>query len=437
MTKNTPRILNAWCMYDWANSVHALVIVSSIFPIYFSNTAKNAQGGDNVDFLGFTINNSALFSFSVSFAFLFIALVNPILGAIADFSGQKKTFMKAFVYVGALSCASLYFFDRNHLVLGVLAFVVSLIGWCGSLVFYNAYLPEIATKNRFDKLSARGFALGYVGSVLLLIFNLTMLTKPDWYGQIDSGTACKISFVLVAIWWAGFAQIPFRFLPNGTPSPKMQAGSDWIWNGFRGLKQVLQELAHLPKTKQFLLAFFFYNMGVQTVMYVGTIFGSNELHLPDNALIVTILLLQIVAIFGAYLFAIVSGKIGNTNAISIMLFIWMVICVGAYFVQTELQFYVLAANIGFVMGGVQSLSRSTYAKLLPKNTPDTASYFSFYDFCDKMSTCLGTIAFGVITQYAGMRKSLLFLVLIFGLGLLLLRRVPIGTKNYGSRLVSH
>ena len=424
MTKNTPRILNAWCMYDWANSVHALVIVSSIFPIYFSNTAKNARGGADVDFLGFTVNNSALFSFAVSFAFLFIALVNPILGAIADFSGQKKTFMKAFVYGGALSCASLYFFDRNHLVLGVLAFMLSLIGWCGSLVFYNAYLPEIATEDRFDKLSARGFAMGYVGSVLLLIFNLTMLTKPEWYGNIDSATACQISFLLVAVWWVGFAQISFRFLPNSTPFPKMRTGSNWIWNGFRALKQVLQELAHLPQTKQFLLAFFFYNMGVQTVMYIGTIFGSNELHLKDNALIITILLLQIVAIFGAYLFAILSGKIGNTSAISMMLLIWMGICVGAYFVQTELQFYGLAASIGFVMGGVQSLSRSTYAKLLPENTPDTASYFSFYDFCDKMSTFLGTIMFGIITQYSGMRNSLLFLVFIFGIGLLILRRMP-------------
>ncbi|TAG18232.1 MAG: MFS transporter [Cytophagia bacterium] len=425
MKKNVPAILNAWCMYDWANSVHALVIVSSIFPIYFSNTAKNAQGGADVDFLGFTINNSALFSFSVSFAFLFIALINPILGAIADFSGKKKTFMQGFVYLGAVSCAMLYFFDSAHLVFGVLVFTLSLIGWCGSLVFYNAYLPEIATENRYDKLSARGFTMGYLGSVLLLVFNLTMLLKPEWYGNISSGMACRVSFVLVAVWWIGFAQIPFYYLPKGQPSSKAGAtNSNWIWNGFRELKHVLAELNHLPRTKQFLLAFFFYNMGVQTVMYIGTIFGSNELHLPDNALIMTILILQIVAILGAYLFAVLSGKMGNTNTISIAILIWMGICLGAYFVQTESQFYVLAAGIGFVMGGVQSLSRSTYAKLLPENTPDTASYFSFYDFCDKMSTFLGTVIFGLITQWSGMRNSLLFLVVIFAVGLLILRRIP-------------
>ncbi|AXE16431.1 MFS transporter [Runella rosea] len=432
MEKNKSSILNAWCMYDWANSVHSLVIVSAIFPIYFSNTAVNAQGGADVDFLGMTVNNSALFSFAVSFAFLFIALVNPILGAIADFSGSKKRFMQFFVYLGSFSCLLLYFFKRENLELGVVAFAISLIGWSGSIVFYNAYLPEIATENRYDKLSARGFTMGYIGSVLLLIFNLTMLIKPEWYGGIDSGTACRISFVTVAVWWVGFAQIPFYYLPNGTPSGLKREGG-WIWNGFRELKKVLGELSHLPITKRFLVAFFFYNMGVQTVMYIGTIFGSNELHLPDNALIVTILLLQLLAIVGAYCAAVLSGKWGNTSTISGILVIWIGVCVTAYFVTTEVQFYGLAAGIGFVMGGVQSLSRSTYAKLLPDNTPDTASYFSFYDACDKFSTFLGTTIFGIITQVSGMRNSLLFLALIFVIGLLILRRIP-SQKIYRSPL---
>lgn len=410
-------------MYDWANSVHSLVIVSAIFPIYFSNTARNAQGGPEIEFMGITVNNAALFSFAVSFAFLFIALVNPILGAIADFSGKKKRFMQFFVYLGAFCCLLLYFFDREHLTLGVVAFTVSLIGWSGSIVFYNAYLPEIATEDRFDKLSAKGFTMGYLGSVLLLIFNLTMLIKPEWYGGMDSGTACRISFVTVAIWWVLFAQIPFYYLPNGQASTKEREGG-WIWNGFRELKKVLVELGHLPITKRFLVAFFFYNMGVQTVMYIGTIFGSNELHLPDNALIVTILLLQLLAIFGAYCAAVLSGKWGNTKTIAAILLIWIGVCITAYFVYTEMQFYGLAAGIGFVMGGVQSLSRSTYAKLLPDNTTDTASYFSFYDACDKFSTFLGTTIFGVITQFSGMRNSLLFLALIFVVGLLILRRIP-------------
>ncbi|MCU0340253.1 MAG: MFS transporter [Spirosomaceae bacterium] len=434
--KNTPSILNAWCMYDWANSVHSLVIVSAIFPIYFSNTAVNATGGPDVVFLGMTVKNSALFSFAVSFAFLFIALVNPVLGAIADYSGRKKLFMKFFVYLGAFACLTLYFFDRDNLYLGVIAFTISLIGWCGSIVFYNAYLPEIATEDRFDKLSARGFTMGYIGSVLLLIFNLLMLLKPEWFGGIDTATACKVSFLMVGVWWIGFAQIPFHFLPDAVSfSHNESRAGGWLWNGFRELKKVLEELKDLPATKRFLMAFFFYNMGVQTVMYIGTIFGSQELKLPDNALIVTILILQLVAILGAYLFAVLSGKIGNTSTIAITLGIWMCICVGAYFVNTETQFYALAAGIGFVMGGVQSLSRSTYAKLLPENTPDTASYFSFYDACDKFSTFLGTSIFGVITQVSGMRNSVLFLVVIFAIGLFFLRQIP-SQKIYRTRLTA-
>ena len=422
--KNNPQIINAWCMYDWANSVHALVIVSAIFPIYFSNVTKNAATNNAVDFLGITVNSSALFSFAVSAAFLLIAFLSPLLGAIADYSGNKKTFMKFFVYLGSASCIGLYFFDINHLNVGIFAFCVSMIGWSGSIVFYNAYLPEIASEDRYDAVSARGFTLGYVGGVILLIFNLAMLLKPQWFGGIDSATACKTSFLLVGIWWAGFAQIPFKYLPNSVPKLHVANHKGWLLNGFRELRKVFGLLQNLAITKRFLLAFFFYNMGAQTVMYLGNIFGSNELKLPDQALIVTILLLQIVAIFGAYIFSVLSGKVGNSRALMLIVGIWVGVCVAAYFTYTEYQFYVLASFIGLVMGGVQSLSRSTYAKLLPENTPDTASFFSFYDVCDKISTFIGTTLFGLVTQFSGMRNSILVLIVVFVLGFVFLLRIP-------------
>ena len=422
--KNNPRIINAWCMYDWANSVHALVIVSAIFPIYFSNVTKNEATKNAVEFLGLTVNSSALFSFAVSAAFLLIAFLSPLLGAIADYSGNKKTFMKFFVYLGSASCVSLYFFDLNHLTFGVFAFGVSLIGWSGSIVFYNAYLPEIATEDRYDAVSARGFTMGYIGSVILLIFNLMMLTQPQWFGGIDSATACKTSFLLVGIWWAAFAQISFKYLPDSKPKAHQKNQRGWLLNGFRELKKVFGLLQNLTIAKRFLLAFFFYNMGAQTVMYLGNIFGSNELKLPDQALIVTILLLQIVAIFGAYIFSVLSSKIGNSRALMVIVGIWVGVCVAAYFVYTQNEFYVLAAFIGLVMGGVQSLSRSTYAKLLPENTPDTASFFSFYDVCDKISTFIGTTLFGIVTQFSGMRNSILVLIVVFALGLIFLVRIP-------------
>ena len=422
--RNNPRIINAWCMYDWANSVHALVIVSAIFPIYFSNVTKNEATKNAVEFLGLTVNSSALFSFAVSAAFLLIAFLSPLLGAIADYSGNKKTFMKFFVYLGSASCMSLYFFDLNHLTFGVFAFGVSLIGWSGSIVFYNAYLPEIATEDRYDAVSAKGFTMGYIGSVILLIFNLMMLTQPQWFGGIDSATACKTSFLLVGIWWAAFAQISFKYLPDSKPKAHQINQRGWLLNGFRELKKVFGLLQNLTIAKRFLLAFFFYNMGAQTVMYLGNIFGSNELKLPDQALIVTILLLQIVAIFGAYVFSVLSSKIGNSRALMVIVGIWVGVCVAAYFVYTQNEFYVLAAFIGLVMGGVQSLSRSTYAKLLPENTPDTASFFSFYDVCDKISTFIGTTLFGIVTQFSGMRNSILVLIVVFALGLIFLVRIP-------------
>ena len=422
--KNNPRIINAWCMYDWANSVHALVIVSAIFPIYFSNVTKNEATKNAVGFLGLTVNSSALFSFAVSAAFLLIAFLSPLLGAIADYSGNKKTFMKFFVYLGSASCMSLYFFDLNHLTFGVFAFGVSLIGWSGSIVFYNAYLPEIATEDRYDAVSAKGFTMGYIGSVILLIFNLMMLTQPQWFGGIDSATACKTSFLLVGIWWAAFAQISFKYLPDSKPKAHQINQRGWLLNGFRELKKVFGLLQNLTIAKRFLLAFFFYNMGAQTVMYLGNIFGSNELKLPDQALIVTILLLQIVAIFGAYIFSVLSSKIGNSRALMVIVGIWVGVCVAAYFVYTQNEFYVLAAFIGLVMGGVQSLSRSTYAKLLPENTLDTASFFSFYDVCDKISTFIGTTLFGIVTQFSGMRNSILVLIIVFALGLIFLVRIP-------------
>ena len=424
MQKNNPKTLTAWTFYDWANSVHSLTITSAIFPIYYPVAAiMLGSNTKTLDFLGFNIENTVLYSFTVSAAFLIIAFSVPLVSAISDYTGKKKAFMKMYCYLGALSTMVLYFFTEGRYYLGTFAFLFSIVGWGGSIVFYNSYIPEIATEEKYDSLSARGFTMGYIGSVILLIQNLTMVLKPEWYGGISSGLASRISFLLVGIWWIAFAQIPFTILPE-TQQPRKQNGG-WLLNGFKELKQVFEELKHLAITKKFLGAFFFYNMGAQTVMYLGALFGSQELKLPTDALIITILLIQLVAIIGAYFFSMLSNKIGNTKSLSISVVIWILVCVGAYFVQTQIQFYGLAIGIGFVMGGVQSLSRSTYAKLLPENTPDTAAYFSFYDVCDRLSTVLGTLMFGIVNQITGsMRFSVLILTVIFAIGLYLLSKIP-------------
>ncbi|OJV15934.1 MAG: MFS transporter [Dyadobacter sp. 50-39] len=423
MKKNIPSIINAWCMYDWANSVHALVIVSSIFPVYFSATALSASGRPEVDFFGMPIKSSVLFSYTVSVSFLITALLIPICTAIADFTGKKKRFMQFFCYTGAVSCMLLYFFTKETMLSGIFLFGLSLIGWSGSIVFYDSYLPEIATEDRFDKYSARGFSLGYLGSVLLLLFNLSMILAPDFYGITQKSLPARISFFTVGLWWILFAQIPFYYLPSGNADK--QKGGNWLFDGFHELRKVYGRLREQPYLAKFLSAFFIYTMGLRTVMYVATIFGATELKLPSQSLIITVLLIQLVGIAGSYTFAWLSGKIGNIYALMIGVALWIGICTGAYYTTQAMEFYVIACTVGMVMGGIQSLSRSTYSKLIPENITDTASYFSFYDVTEKFAIVIGTFIYGSVEHITGsMRNSILALLVIFVIGLMLLYRIP-------------
>jgi UMF1 family MFS transporter len=424
MQKNNPTIINAWCMYDWANSVHALVIVSSIFPVYFSATALSASGTAFIQFFGASIKSSVLFSYTVSISFLITAAVIPLCTAVADVTGKKKAFMKFFCYTGAISCMLLFFFTKETLTLSILIFGISLIGWSGSIVFYDSYLPEIATEGNFDRYSARGFSMGYFGSVLLLLFNLSMILFPAFYGITDKATPARISFFTVGVWWILFAQIPFRSLPAGVRHEKQRVGNR-VFNGFKELKKVYTELQRQPYLAKFLTAFFIYTMGLRTVMYVATIFGATELKLPSQSLIITVLLIQIVGIVGSFAFAWLSSRIGNIYALMVGVTIWIGICMGAYVTTEAKEFYVLACTVGMVMGGLQSLSRATYSKLIPENTRDTASYFSFYDVTEKLAIVLGTFIYGAVEQLTGsMRNSILALLVIFVFGLILLYRIP-------------
>lgn len=426
---NNPKTLNAWAFYDWANSVHSLTITSAIFPIYFpaaAITLGSATPG-MISILGFELSNTVVFSYTISLAFLALAILMPFLSGIADYTGSKKSFMRFFCYLGSLSCIALFFFSKGHYYIGTLGFLFSIVGWGGSMVFYNSFLPEIATPDRFDRLSAKGFTLGYIGSVLLLVQNLTMLLKPEWYGGIGGEMAARVSFLTVGLWWLLFAQIPLHYLPDS--QAKAKDTQHWWLGGFKELRKVFQEVIASREVKFFLISFFLFNIGAQTVMYLGALFGSQELHLPEDALIITILLIQLVAIPGAYFCARLSGWIGNIKALSLIIFVWIFVCAYAYTVTSQFNFYLLATAIGFVMGGIQSNSRATYAKLCPKGEKDTASYFSFYDVCDRMSTVLGTFIFGFIIQMTGnMRLGILVLVLVFGASLVFLRPLLASAK---------
>ena len=423
MEKNNKKVTTAWCFYDWANSVYSLVITTAIFPIYYVAVTTQADGTDLVNFLGWTVSASVLYKYALTGAFLAIALCSPILTAIADYGGNKKAFMRFFCYLGSFACMGLFFFNLQTFSLSVLLFMVAAIGYSGSIVFYNAYLPEIATEDQFDKLSARGFSLGYIGSMILLIVSLVMVLMPDLFGITDKSMAPRISFLMTGLWWFGFAHYSFAYLPQN-PYHKKPEGH-YLFNGFKELKKVWHKLGELPSLKRFLLAFFFYNMGVQTVMYVASLFGSKELHLPTESLIIVLLIIQAVAIGGAYGFAWLSARMGNIQALIVAVIIWVGISIGAYFITTGNQYYALAFVVGAVMGGIQALSRSTYSKLLPPTT-DHASFFSFYDICDKVGLALGSLAFGLTEQWFGsMRNSVLVLSVFFVFGMIVLTTIKI------------
>ncbi|WP_339869042.1 MFS transporter [uncultured Algoriphagus sp.] len=423
--KNTKKVQNAWAMYDWANSVYSLVITSTIFPVYFNSVTKGLNPDDTVDFFGFEIVNTVLYSYSISFSFLIIALISPILSGIADASGNKLQFMKFFAYLGSISCIALFFFDGGNLEWGICFSVLASVGYAGSIVFYNAYLPEITTPDKYDLLSAKGFALGYIGSVILLVVNLLMIQFPSWFMLSDDGMAARFSFLITGLWWAGFSQIPFRVLPKNPFGKDIKR--EYLLKGYQEIRKVWNEVKQIKVMNRFLASFFFYSMGVQTVMYLAATFGDKELGLPGDQLIMTILIIQIVAIAGSYFFAFISKNYGNKKSLVIMVLIWVGICAGAYYVYTVYEFFALAFVVGLVMGGIQSLSRSTFSKLIPRKSTDHASYFSFYDVTEKMAIVLGTFSYGFIEQITGsMRNSALSLGIFFlvGLGFLLLVTIP-------------
>lgn len=412
-------------MYDWANSVYQLTIASAIFPTYYNTVTRH--GNDfTVNFFGVHLTNSVLYSWAIAAAYLFVAITSPLFSSMADYTGRRKAFMMAFTWIGAVACGSLFFFNGHNVEFGILAFTIGTIGYGGSIVFYNSFLPVIADPVDQDKVSARGYSMGYFGSVLLLIFNLTMILKPGFFGIPEgSSLPARISFLTVFLWWIGFSRITFSRLPKYTFSKRMQ-GAAILTNGYNELRMVFGQVRKSFRLRNFLIGFFFVMMGLLTVMFMAAIYGKKELGLEDNILIPTILFIQLVGMFGSWLFARLSGRFGNLKAFLASLILWIFICIGAYFIKDAIGFIVAAFCIGIVMGGSQSLARSTYSKMLP-DTTDHTSFFSFYDVMEKLATVAGTFSFGIIEAITGsMRYSLLAICIFFMIGsffiLLLLRK---------------
>ncbi len=414
MPTASKKIVNGWAMYDWANSVYNLVITSTIFPAYYEAVTKK-DGNQNVTFLGRTFVNTALYNYAIAIAILIVAILIPILSSIADYKGNKKSFMRFFGTMGSIACCCMYFFtEKSNMGIGIACVMIACIGFWSSLVFYNSYLPEIADEKDQDMVSAKGFTMGYIGSVLCQVICLVFV-----FTMKDGAMAARISFLLVGLWWIGWAQIPFSRLPRGEASQKRPDKNIFL-NGFIELKKVFNQVMQMPVLKRFLSAFFFYNMGVQTVMLAAALFGAKELNLPINNLIITILIIQLVAIAGAYVMAKFAAKFGNLQVLAFVVILWVLICIAAYYTKTAMQFYLLGAAVGLVMGGIQSLSRSTYSKLMPP-TKDTTSFFSFYDVTEKIAIVIGMFTFGLLEEITGsMRNSVLAIMVFFLIGFALL-----------------
>ena len=423
--KNNKKTIWAWAMFDWANQSYNMVITSTIFPAYYVAITANKQQGDMVSFLGHKYVNTVLSNYILGLSYLIIVVLLPILTSIADYKGHKKLYMQVFTWMGSLACAGLFFFTMDTFEFSMICFGLASIGYCGGFVFYNSYLPQIATVNQQDAVSAKGFIYGFAGSIVVQIICFIFVLSPATFGITDEALPARISFLIVAVWWIGFSFISFYLLPKGLPN----AGShsyNVFTGGFKELAKVWKNVNHLPLLKRFLPAFFFYSVGVQTIMLVAANFGAKELRMPEESLISIILIIQLVAIIGASFTAKLSGKYGNTKVLAAIVAIWSLICAGVYFISNVQQFYVAAVLVGIVMGGVQSLSRSTYSKYIPQNIPDTASYFSFYDVTEKFSIVVGLFTFGFVESLTHeMRDAALVLDGFFIIGLVLLLSLSI------------
>lgn len=414
--KGDVKTIRGWVMYDWANSVYQLTIGSAIFPIYY-NAVTHTGNDYTISFFGIKAINTVLYSWAIAVSYLLVALFSPLFSSIADYTGLRKRFMIVFTWIGAISCGALFFFNKHTVEFGLIAFTLATIGYGGSLVFYNSFLPVIAEPKDQDRISARGYSMGYLGGVVLLVINLIFVLFPGFFGITDDSFPARFAFLTVFLWWIGFSQITFRRLPRHTFGKRTE-GANVILQGYRELRTVFKQVQGMRQLKVYLAGFFFMTMGLLTTMFMAATYGTKELGLSDNVLIPTVLLIQLVGMAGAWLFARLSGRFTNIRALIISIIIWIFVIIGAYFITTAAGFIVVAIFVGLVMGGTQSLARSTYSKMLPETT-DHTSFFSFYDVLEKLATVGGTFFFGIIEAITGsMRFSVLAIMFFFIVGLI-------------------
>ncbi len=423
---NDRREIFGWTMYDWANSAFSTTVVTVFLGPYLSNIAQAAADANGMLYLfGIPIKYDSLFTYCVSASILLQVVLLPILGAIADYSHLRKRMLMTFSTLGAVATILLFFVAPGLHWVGAALFILANVSFGASIVFYNAYLPDIASPDQRDQVSSRGFALGYAGGGLLLLLNLLLFSFRERLG-VDSALAARLSLASAGLWWLGFSLITFRTLRPRHAARQLPGGESYLTVGFKQLRSTFRQISKFPQTVRYLVAFLLYNDGIQTVIVVAAIFASIELGMDDQQLILVILMIQAVAFLGAFfLFPFLARRLGAKGAIVASLIVWSLVVIYAFAaLTTQLQFWILGAVIALVLGGSQALSRSLFAQMIPQGRE--AEFFSFYEVSDRATSFLGPLIFGLANQLFGsLRYGILSLIILFVLGLALLLTVNV------------
>lgn len=405
--------IKAWLMYDWANSAFATTMMAAVLPIYYKSVAGvNLPGNTAENYWGFT----------QAIAMLFVFVMSPILGAVADMTGSKVRFLRWFAYIGALSCALFAFVGEGDYVLASVLLIFGTLGFSGGNTFYDAMLVDVAPPDKRDSISSKGYAWGYIGGGILLAVNLVMIEGWEKIGFPDKTVATQAAFVTVGLWWFIFSLPIFRRFPSRTVETKRPIGQ-YAAEGFGRALQTMKRIKQYPELMKYMLAFWFFNDGINTIITMATIYGAG-IGIKTTHLIIALLITQFVGIPFSFLFGRIAQKLGSKQALYISLSIYIVIVILGYFMQTELHFYILATMVGFVQGGSQAVARSIYSKMVPSSR--SAEFFGFLSLSSKLSSVAGPFLFGLAGLLSGSsRLAILSVLAFFIVGILLLMRVDL------------
>lgn len=422
---NDKRELRGWYFYDWANSAFYTTVITVFLGPYLTEITKAAADAEGFVYpLGIKVGAGSFFPYIVSLSVALQVFVLPVLGAFADYSHVKKQMLGFFAYLGSFATVCMYFVKDSRYILGGILFLIANLSFGASIVIYNSFLNDIASEDKRDEVSSKGFALGYIGGGLLLGLNLVFFSRAESFG-LTTGEAVRISLLSSGAWWGIFTLIPMALLKRRQAIRSLPAGKSYWSIGFSQLWHTIKSLPRYPHTLLFLLGFLLYNDGIQTVIIMASTFGQEALGLEVSTLTTVVLMIQFIAFFGATLFNYIAKAVGTKRAIMISILVWTATVFYAYsFLQTKRDFFILGAIIGIVLGGSQALSRSLFSLMIPKG--QEAEYFSLYEVSDKGTSWMGPFLFGFVYQMTNnYRQAILSLAILFVLGLIILSIVNV------------